>query len=121
MGKIIRFEAEPADGLMPSGDVPAETFTTEDKTERDYSYFANRDESVTTGVWECAPATMTFDSYYAHELMTVLSGSVTVTNHETDSADTFMAGDTFFVEKGSNFTFEITETLRKYYFIVTGP
>ncbi len=119
MGKIIRFEAEPSVGWKPSSDVPLETFTTDDKTERDRSYFANEDGSVTSGVWECAPATMTFDSYPVHELMTVLSGSVTVTNHDDESSDTFSAGDTFFVEKGSSFRFEITETLRKYYFIVT--
>ena len=119
MGKIIRFEADPAAGWKPSTDMPLETFTTKDRTERDRPYFATEDESVTTGIWECAPATMTFESYPAHELMTVLWGSVTVTNHKTDSSDTFVAGDTFFVEKGSNFTFEITETLRKYYLIVS--
>lgn len=119
MGKIIRFEADPAAGWEPLRDVPLETFTTGDKTEREHSYFANEDESVTTGIWECAPARMTFDSYPVHELMTVLSGSVTVTNFKDDSSETFSAGDTFFVEKGSSFGFEITETLRKYYFIVT--
>lgn len=119
MGKIIRFEADPPAGWEPSRDVPLETFTTDDLTERDHSYFATEDESVTTGIWECAPATTTFESYPAHELMMVLSGSVTVTNHSDETSDTFSTGDTFFVEKGSTFTFEITETLRKYYFIVT--
>ncbi len=119
MGKIIRFEADPASGWLPSSDVPLETFTTKDQTERDHSYFATEDENVTTGVWECAPSTTSFESCPVHELMTILAGSVTVTNHETETSDTFVAGDTFFVEKGSNFTFEITETLRKYYFIVS--
>lgn len=119
MSKIIRFEANPAAGMHPSNDMPLETFTTSDTTEKDHSYFATEDESILTGVWECAPSKMAFDSYPAHEMMTILSGSVTVTNHDDGHAETFTAGDTFFVAKGSSFTFEITETLRKYYFIAT--
>ncbi len=56
--------------------------------------------------------------YPIHEMMTILSGSVAVTNHDNGHSETFTAGDTFFVAKGSSFTWEITETLRKYYFIV---
>lgn len=50
-------------------------------------------------------------------MMTVLSGSVTVTGLDDDRSETFTSGDTFFVAKGSRFVWEITETLRKYYFI----
>ena len=51
--------------------------------------------------------------------MTVVSGTVTVTNHDSGHKDTFEAGDTFFLAKGSRFSWEITKTLRKYYLIVT--
>ena len=51
-------------------------------------------------------------------MMTIVAGSGTVTNHEDGHVETFTAGDTFFVAKGSSFTWGITETLRKYYFIV---
>jgi len=58
-------------------------------------------------------------------MMTILSGSVTLTNTSTQSSadessastETFVAGDTFFIAKGTPCVWEITETLRKYYFI----
>ncbi|MFK7804716.1 MAG: cupin domain-containing protein [Anaerolineae bacterium] len=114
---FFRFEENPAAGMVPSKDTPLEAFTTSDQSEKDHSYFATDDESILTGVWECAPSKLTFDSYPVHEMMTILSGSVTVTNHDDGRVETFTAGDTFFVAKGSGFTWEITETLRKYYFI----
>jgi uncharacterized cupin superfamily protein len=49
-------------------------------------------------------------------MMTVLAGSVTLTNAD-GSSDTFAAGDTFFIAKGTQCIWEITETLRKYYMI----
>jgi uncharacterized cupin superfamily protein len=49
-------------------------------------------------------------------MMTVLAGSVTLTNAD-GSSDTFTAGDTFFIAKGTQCIWEITETLRKYYMI----
>ena len=69
------------------------------------------------GVWECAPCREVIDAYPVHEMMTVLSGSVTLTNPEEGTSDTFTAGDTFFVPKGTACVWEITETLRKFYMI----
>lgn len=112
-----RFEVNPAAGMLPSHDIPAEAFTTDDQTERNHTYFGTNDESILAGVWECAPSKAVFDPYPVHEMMTVLSGSVTLTSLEDGHSDTFTAGDTFFVAKGSRIIWEITETLRKYYFI----
>lgn len=117
MNKIIRFEENPAAGIAPSTDTPLEAFTTDDHNEKDHPYFATDDESISAGVWECAPSKMSFESYPVYEMMTIVSGSVTVTNHDDGRVETFTAGDTFFVAKGSSFTWEITETVRKYYFI----
>ena len=114
---IFRFEENPAAGMVPSDLTPTEAFTTDDHNEKDHPYFATDDESVSAGVWECAPSKMSFDSYPVNEMMTILSGSVTLTSHDDGRVETFTAGDTFFVAKGSSFTWEITETLRKYYFI----
>jgi uncharacterized cupin superfamily protein len=49
-------------------------------------------------------------------MMTILSGSVTVTNVEGQS-ETFTVGDAFFIPKGTKCTWHITETLRKFYMI----
>ena len=112
-----RFEPNPAAGMQPSDFTSPEAFTTSDKTETNHFFFASEDESVLAGVWESAPCKEVIDAYPVNEMMTILSGSVTLTNLEDGSSDTFTAGDTFFVPKGTPCTWEITETLRKYYFI----
>ncbi len=112
-----RFEANPTAGMLPSNFTSAEAFTTEDKSESNHLFFATDDESILAGVWECAPCKEIFESYPVHEMMTVLSGSVTLTDLDDSSSETFTAGDTFFVAKGTRCSWEITETLRKYYFI----
>lgn len=114
---FTRFETEPAAGMMPSSFTSAEAFTTDDKTEINHFYFAADDESILTGVWECASCKEIHDPYPVNEMMTVLSGSVTLTSIDDGSSETFTAGDTFFVAKGTRCTWEITETLRKFYFI----
>lgn len=112
-----RFEVNPTAGMLPSTFTSPDAFTTEDKAETNHFYFATDDESILTGVWECVPCKEVFDPYPVHEMMTILSGSVTLTNTDDGSSETFTAGDTFFVAKGTRCTWEITETLRKYYFI----
>ena len=116
MTQVIRFQPDP--DLQPSRVMPRRSFTTEDQTDRDHPYFEAPNGSVQTGVWEGAPARMEIEGYPSHELMSVLSGSVTVTDMDTGVAETFGAGDTFFVTKGSRIVWEITETMRKYYVIV---
>ncbi|OED44326.1 hypothetical protein AB833_01755 [Chromatiales bacterium (ex Bugula neritina AB1)] len=108
--------------MVPSDFTPVNAFTSDDQTEINHTYFSTEDESILTGVWESAPCREVIDSYPVHEMMTIISGSVTLTHTgctETESAksQTFTAGDTFFVAKGTPCIWEITETLRKFYFI----
>ena len=49
-------------------------------------------------------------------MMTVISGSVTLTNADGQS-ETFTSGDVFFIPKGTKCTWHITETLREFYMI----
>lgn len=113
---FTRFEANPAAGMQPSDFTAADAFTSSDKHEINHFYFRTDDEKILTGVWECAPCREEIEAYPAHELMTVLSGSVTLTDPD-GNAETLAAGDTFFVAKGTRLTWEITETLRKFYLI----
>jgi uncharacterized cupin superfamily protein len=113
---IIRFDPDP--DLQPSRVMPRRSFTTDDTTDLDHSFFAAENGSVQTGVWEGAPARFEIEGYPSHELMSILSGSVTITDLDTGHAETFTTGDTFFVTKGSRIGWEITETMRKYYVIV---
>ena len=112
---FFRYDKNPND-MQPSDFTPSDAFTTSDTREINRFYYRSNDDSILTGVWESAPCREEIDAYPAHELMTILSGSVTLTNPD-GSSDTFTAGDTFFVPKGTRCTWEITETLRKFYFI----
>ncbi len=105
-----------AAGLQPSEMTDPGAFTTDDKTELNDTFFATDDESILTGVWECAPCREEFDAYPVHEMMSVISGSLTLTDAE-GRAETFTPGDMFFIPKGTPCTWEITETLRKFYMI----
>ena len=113
---VYRFlpEGDPEDGLMPASGVPVSAFTTEDRTELRHEIFETADGSVTTGVWQCAPMSFEVMSYSVTEIMTVLSGSITVIDAD-GNGETFTAGDTFLIPKGAHVTLEITETFRKYY------
>ncbi|MEL6264251.1 MAG: cupin domain-containing protein [Pseudomonadota bacterium] len=112
------FRLNPDPGQMePSDFTPPEAFTTGDRREVNASKFATEDESVLCGVWECAPCREEIEAYPVHEMMTVISGSVTLT-HPDGRAETMGPGDTFFIAKGTPLTWEITETLRKHYLIV---
>ncbi len=105
-----------AAGLQPSDMTDPGAFTTDDKTELNDTFFATEDESILTGVWECAPCREEIDAYPVHEMMSVISGSLTLTDAE-GRAETFTPGDMFFIPKGTPCTWEITETLRKFYMI----
>ncbi len=113
---VKRFEENPAAGMKPSRFTSRKAFTTDDQTEVNHFFYAAEDESRLAGVWECAPTREEIDAYPVDEMMTILSGSVTV-SMDGGMAETFTAGDTFFIPKGTRCVWEITETLRKYYFI----
>ncbi|MEM7074518.1 MAG: cupin domain-containing protein [Pseudomonadota bacterium] len=112
----FRLHPDP-DTLAPVDMVAAEFFTTDNHTELNALKFQTEDEKVLCGVWECAPTREVIDAYPVHEMMTVISG-VLVLTHPDGRTETFTAGDTFFIAKGSQLVWEITETLRKYYLIV---
>ncbi len=107
---------DPVTGMQPSNLTPLETFTSDDHTELNHTFFATADESILSGVWECAPCREEIESYPVHEMMTVISGSVTLVNEDGQS-ETFTPGDVFFIPKGTKCTWHITETLRKFYMI----
>jgi len=114
----FRILPDPVDGMEQSKTVQKESFTTDDHSEFKKNFYLNSDNSILAGVWECAPSRLEFDDYPDDEMMTIISGSVTLTNSD-GQAEVFNAGDVLFVSKGSKFSWEITETLRKYYMIST--
>ncbi len=113
----IDFRLHPSPDMQPSDMTAPEAFTTKDTTELNHTVFATKDDSVLAGVWECAPCREKIESYPVHEMMTVISGALTLT-HADGRSESFTAGDTFFIAKGTQCIWEITQTLRKYYLIV---
>jgi len=109
-------DGHPVNGMQASDFTPVEAFTSDDKTETNHTFFQTDDESILTGVWESAPCKEEIESYPVHEMMTVISGSVTLTNAQ-GHAETYTAGDSFFVAKGTKCTWHITQTLKKFYMI----
>ena len=102
--------------MTPSNICPEEAFTTDDRTELNCEFHATPDESILAGVWTCAPSREVIDAYPVNEMMTVLSGSVSITNADGET-ETFIKGDSFFIPKGAKVIWEITETLTKHYLI----
>ncbi|WP_170787729.1 cupin domain-containing protein [Ruegeria lacuscaerulensis] len=111
-------DGHPENGFVPSSAVSTDDFTTEDKTERISSFYESSDGKVLSGVWECAPCLEVFDAYPVDEMMTVISGLVKLTSPD-GTVQEFTAGDTFFMPKGTPCTWEITQTLRKFYMIAS--
>jgi uncharacterized cupin superfamily protein len=117
--RFIRLLAEgSAAGLQPSDMTAPEAFTTDDRTELNDTFFATDDGSILTGVWECAPCREEIDASPVHEMMTIISGELRLTDADGQS-ETFRAGDTFFIPKGTPVIWEITSTLRKFYMIAS--
>ncbi|MGI9482566.1 MAG: cupin domain-containing protein [Hyphomicrobiales bacterium] len=109
-------DGDPLTGMQPSDFTPPGAFTTDDHRETNHYNFKLPDDSILSGVWESAPCREEIDAYPVHEMMTVISGSVTLT-HEDGTEETFTAGDSFFIPKGTKLTWHITETLKKFYMI----
>ena len=109
-------DGDPSTGMGPSNLIAPESFTTDDRTELIHTFFTTDDSSTFSGVWECAPSRVEIDAYPVHEMMTVISGSVTVTN-DGEAPQTFNVGDTFMIPKGTKCVWEITQTPRKFFMI----
>ncbi len=107
-------DGDPETGMQSSNLIGPDAFTGDDKTELIHDFFESEDKKISAGVWECAPCREEIKHYPVNELMTVLSGSVTLTGAD-GSSETFTAGDTFFVAKGTRCVWHVTETLRKFH------
>ncbi len=114
---VVRLHSEVK--MEPGDLMELSTFTSDDQTELFHNFFATEDESITAGIWECAPCFEEVKDFPCYEMMVFLAGSVTVTDES--GSQTFKAGDVLFASKGSDFTWNITESLRKFYMILEEP
>lgn len=105
------------DDMIASPGTAASAFTTDDHTELNREHHKSSDGKVYSGVWECAPTYEDIAAYPVAELMTIISGKITLT-HKHGTKEHLGTGDSFYIAKGTPVIWEITETLRKIYMIV---
>jgi len=84
-----------------------------DPIESAHEYYSK--DGRTSGVWECSPGRLLEEHHGEDEFCTILSGTVEITDNTTGHGETFVAGDSFFLPKGSNLTWVVHETVRKFY------
>lgn len=94
--------------------IPTACFTTAETDETTTRFYDAADGSVAAGVWECPPCKIHIDSYPVNEMMTIISGALTITNAD-GLTESFGPGEVVFAAKGAKMTWEITERLKKYY------
>lgn len=102
-------------GLEPCAVVPAEALDgTGAPKEQGAVLFS--DGGHTGGIWEATPYAERMENYPFNEMAHVISGHVIITP-EGGAPVTFGPGETYFMQKGFTGRFEVTQTLRKYYFV----
>jgi len=104
-------------GLTFMGNCESEPVVAGDPVETGHNYFVDETERLSAGVWECTPYTAEFDAYPVDEFCHILAGRVTITDGD-GHAETFVAGDAFVIPRGLKCTWDMPETLRKYYVIL---
>jgi uncharacterized cupin superfamily protein len=110
----FKIRPELAGEKKPSKLIPKSCFTTDETDETIMRFHGTEDGAVAAGVWECPPCKLEIPAYPVNEMMTIISGSLTITNAD-GLAETFGPGEVVFAAKGSKMTWHITERLRKYY------
>ena len=71
---------------------------------------------VTAGLWEATPYAERFNDFGATEMAVIVSGRVRITP-DGGAAQDFGPGEVYLLKKGFKGTFEVLETLRKYYMV----
>lgn len=111
---IFKIFQEPKGETVPSNLIPKSSFTTDDQEETTTPFYRADDGSVTAGIWECAPCKVEISAYPVDEMMTIISGSLTITNAD-GVEETFGPGEVVFASKGAPMTWHITARLKKYF------
>jgi len=85
--------------------------------QRKHTFFTNDSGNMVAGVWDSTAMVSKMRPFPTHEFVQMLEGQVTIT--ETDgTAQTFVAGDCFFVPKGTVCSWEIKNYVKKYFAIL---
>lgn len=85
--------------------------------QREHIVFTNDTGNMTVGIWDSAAMVSEMEPFPVHEFVQMLEGEVTITA-EDGSAQTFRAGDCFFVPKGTVCNWEIKHYVKKYFAVL---
>lgn len=111
---VLKIDAD--HDLGPSPSPAPELLLSETPTQYGHEWFEDPTEQWTTGVWGSTPYRRKAIPFPRHELMHLLEGEVTLTDPDL-GAQTFRAGDTFFVPLGANVEWHNKVPVKKYYSI----
>ena len=80
--------------------------------ESTHEYYAK--DGNTSGVWTVSAGRMVGEQE-EDEFVTIISGKLGLIDQEDGHEEIFVAGDSFFLAKGSTLTWVVYETVRKFY------
>lgn len=104
---IDRETGKPAEfGAILSGD-PRETFL---------NVFDSGNARFACGVWQCTPGIIAMSDWPYDEFCVLLAGRVVITPQDGQARE-YRQGDAFVIPKGFTGTWDVQETIRKYYAI----
>ena len=112
--KIIR--PDPGTALAPMEVDASQPFVGDLPIQNIDLCFGDMTGQMTTGVWDSTPFERKPFAFPRHELMHLLEGSVTISDGQ-GGAETFVAGDTFFIPRGAVVGWKSTEYVRKIFVI----
>jgi uncharacterized cupin superfamily protein len=100
--------------LSPLPPPARELITSAPPTQRGRTYFTSASGDMSIGVWESTPYARRLTTPQHHELMHLIQGAVTYTD-EAGAEQSFAAGDTFLVPRGTPNAWTSRELVRKIY------
>ena len=116
MTKLFRLSPDGPGGLSPCSFVPASDVLDGFAQPAEQGAVLLADGDTTAGIWEATPYAERMNDFGVNEMAVIISGRVRITPDD-GVPQTFGPGETYVMAKGFRGTFEVLETLRKYYFI----
>ena len=112
--QVIRFDPGQALESWPSA--PASVLVAGSPEAKGHYWVQDEANGVTAGIWHCTPFTTKSGPYKVNEFMHLLKGSVSF-DYADGTSETFEAGDSFVVPKGTVRNWRQSEDVVKYFVI----
>ena len=84
--------------------------------ESGYNFYTDQSGQYTAGVWECTAGKTRIESFPVDEYCIILAGRVVITDAQ-GKGEEFKTGEAFVIPRGFNGTWDMPETVRKFYVI----